>query len=102
MWSAVIRSPSEVGGEVPSARFRGQFFACARGHPAYFKLGSFWKMREHVVISPWFGIVGPPFPSYAFPFWLQREDLLQHRLQPMEMFPQEGFFKHSFHLKEIF
>ena len=28
--------------------------------------GSIWKMREHVAISCWFGLVGSHFTSYAF------------------------------------
>ena len=70
---------------------RSLFFASrARGswssrHTSQF--GPFWKMREHVVISSWFGIVGSVFPSC----WLSREGLLPHLSQLREMLPQGGF-----------
>ena len=51
----LIKSANEVGADVPSARCRGPVL-----HPARRGLGSsgiLGKMRTHLVISLWFGIV---------------------------------------------
>ena len=77
LWSAVMSAPSEVGGEIPSARLRGRsaFETCARGlgDPPYITVQICWELREHVVISHWFGIVGSP-SQLRFPWWLQRKE----------------------------
>ena len=78
-----MSSPSEVGGEVPSARFRGLLFAsAARGHPATLNNSDLLGMREHIVVPFELGIVRSLCPNYAGRR-LQRKGLLPHRLQPM-------------------
>ena len=61
LWSAVISSPSEVGGEIPSARIRGLCFCIWRAWSWSSRIlhdsDPFGKLREHAVISSWFGIV---------------------------------------------
>ena len=64
MWSAVISSPSEVGGEIPSTRLRGLFLQLA-GVASVIQHTSQLEMREHFVISFWFGIIGSLCPNYA-------------------------------------
>ena len=68
LWSAVKSPPRVVGSEVPSACRRGLFFAsgaCRLCQSAYFTIRTFWELREHIVISFWFGIAGSPCPKYA-------------------------------------
>ena len=44
---------------------RSVFASCARGlgHPPCVTIRILWRMREHIVLSVCFGIVGSPLPS---------------------------------------
>ena len=58
-----------VGGGIPSARSKSVVASGARVfcHPAYFTILGSWEMREHLVISRWFGIDGSLCPNYVGP-----------------------------------
>ena len=69
MWSASARFPHEVRSEIPLASFeRSVFTSCARGlgHPAHVTDRTAWEMREHMMISLWFGTAGSLDPKNAF------------------------------------
>ena len=85
LWSASARFPHEVRSEIPSASFKRSVFtscACGLGHPAHVTDRTAWEMREHMMISLWFGTAGS----------LDQKTLsLPHRVQPKEvLLQQEG------------
>ena len=55
--------------EIPSASFKKSVFtSCARGlgHPAHVTDRTAWEVREHMMISLWFGTAGSLDPKNAF------------------------------------
>ena len=98
MWSTVVKSPIVVGGEIPSALFRGLFLhlagvvlvilgKCVNTSLSHFGLESIWLS----------------FLLSRSLFWLQRKGLPSHRLRPNEvLFSQEGSSWLLSQLKEIF
>ena len=69
LWSAVRSSPKRW--EVRFHRLVSEVVLSASGvrglgHPTYFTMRNLWAIREHVVISSWFGILDSPCACKAF------------------------------------
>ena len=90
VWSGVMASPKKVTLEIPSARFRGLFLKLAHVNVSWSSYilhnsGHVGEMREHIVISSWFGIAGSVLRCKALFF-----DLAEGSL------PAIGFYQGSF------